>query len=154
MRWILLVVIMLLAACAPAGSVEPTTLPDGDVNIPSTSGTDLVGTRWRLDSIGAPGAEVAITGSEVTLNFDADGQAGGSGGCNSFGAQYSVQNGTIQFDEVVSTLMACADAQVNEQETLFLRALDAASQYELDGDTLRILYDNGSAILNFVRASN
>lgn len=144
---LLLVLAFTLAACAPI-TVPPTPTPPPVVS-PETE-NDLVGTQWTLVSYGTPGAETPVVeGSEVTLTFQGDGQAVGSGGCNSYGGPYVVEDGVLSFGEVVSTLMACLDEQVMEQEQQYLRALQTAVQYELAADQLTIFYEGGQSVLHF-----
>ena len=57
---------------------------------------------------------------------------------------------TLTVQNVVSTLMACADAEVNRQEQVYFEALQSAQRFELVGDQLTIWYDDGQR-LNFVR---
>ena len=130
----------------PAETAEPATpTPEGDTSV-------LAGTAWTLVSFGPAGAEEPVVpGSEVTLTFDAAGQAGGSGGCNSYGGSYQTDGDNITFGEIVSTLMACTDDALNEQESRFLAALGSASTFALEGDNLTIGYDGGQGVLNFVR---
>jgi putative lipoprotein len=77
------------------------------------------------------------------------GQAGGTGGCNSYGGPYQVEAGTISFDQIIRTEIACADERITEQEQRYFEALESASRYELDGNQLRIWYDEGAGLLVF-----
>jgi heat shock protein HslJ len=114
---------------------------------------DLAGTSWQLESFGASGEETpVIQGSMLTLEFQAGGQAGGNSGCNSFGGEYHVEDGNLTFGQLMSTLMACADQAVMDQEGRYLGALQAASEYTLDGDRLVISGGSGQDVLNFVRS--
>jgi heat shock protein HslJ len=130
------------------GSTIRVASPEG---IPGME-TGLENTNWNLVSFGSPGAEQPlIEGSTVTLMF-AGGQAGGSGGCNSYGGPYQVEGTTITFGEITRTLRACADAGMTEQEDRYLAALASASEYQIEGDRLLITYDNGNGVLIFERA--
>ena len=129
--------ILILTACAPVD--EPV------------SPVDLSGTQWRLTSFGEPGSETPVVEeTEVTLRFEEEGQAGGSGGCNSFGAQYQISNGEIAFTEIVATEMACPGEGVMEQEMAYFQALRNAETFELTNGELRIWYNDGQGVLNFV----
>jgi heat shock protein HslJ len=109
-------------------------------------------THWTLVSFGPRGAEEPLVeGSAITMML-AGGQAGGSGGCNSYGGMYQVEGDRISFEEITSTLRACEDMRITEQEQRFFQALETASQYEVTGDELRITYDNGNGLLIFTRA--
>jgi heat shock protein HslJ len=136
MKWILMSVVLLLAACVPVTGSEPA---QPEIN--------LEGTRWMLESInGTP----VVPGSEVTLQFDADNQAGGHGGCNSYGGAYTLTNSSIEFENLAQTLMACLDEDLNQQESTYTNALNNAQTVSLENDRLTITYNGGQ--LNFVRA--
>jgi heat shock protein HslJ len=101
------------------------------------------------------GAETPVLeGTTVILIFESGGQAGGSGGCNSYGTDYQVQDNTLIFGEIVSTLMACTEEGVTEQEQRYLTALRSAGEFEQAADQLIIHYDNGQGVLNFNATSS
>jgi heat shock protein HslJ len=113
------------------------------------AGVNLENTHWSLVTFGSPGAErPLVEGSTITLLL-ADGQAGGMGGCNAYGGTYEIENGNISFNEITSTLRACADQGVTEQERRYFQALESAGSYELDGNQLRITYNDGAGLLVF-----
>jgi len=102
-------------------------------------------------SYGEPGSESPVLeGTKVTLQFQDENQAGGSGGCNTFGAQYAVSDGVISITEIESTLMACTAEGVMEQEEQYYDALQAAGEFDLRDGELRIWYNDGEGVLNFV----
>src|SRR5690606_39716334 len=89
---------------------------------------ELEGTRWLLAALGEPGAESPVVeGSEVTLEFRSDGQAVGSGGCNSYSSLFQVDGNTIRFEPVISTMMACRSeehtSELQSREKLVCRIL-------------------------------
>jgi heat shock protein HslJ len=155
--YLLFCMVFLLAACAPVIGPQPgPTNTPGAAPPPSQTATPgageaLAGTNWTLVSYGAPGAETpVIPGTTVTLEFGPGGQAGGSGGCNSYGAPYEVQGNVLSFGQLTSTLIACEGEGTGEQETLFFQALDNAGRFELAGDRLAIWYNAEQGRLNFV----
>lgn len=110
----------------------------------------LENTEWQLESYGTADALIpVVAGSNVTIHFMADNRVDGSGGCNNYSANYAVENDSLTFSEVVSTLMACADAAVTQQEQTFLTALRSASRFESTGSQLTIWFDNAQQQLNF-----
>ena len=147
-----LITVLIMPACTSAAA-EVTT-PPAKSTAPSSAENNLANTQWVLVSFGAPDAETPIVeASTITLEFGADGQAGGSGGCNSYGGEYQVQDHTLSFSQINSTLMACADERVMQQEQRYFQALETAGQFELTDDHLAIRYDDGQGVLNFVRAT-
>lgn len=135
-----LVLALVLAACAPvSGGMGGTE-------------ADLVSTQWALVSYGPAESQIQVLpDTEVTLQFEADGQAGGNSGCNAFSAQYEVSNGNLTFGEIVSTLMACSGEGIMDQEEAYLDALRRAETFEMTADRLTIAYANGTSRLTFER---
>ena len=92
-------------------------------------------------------------GAEVTLEFQEGGQAGGSGGCNSYGGEYKIQDGKLSFSQIIHTEMACVDKALMDQEESYFQALQSAGEFERTSDQLKIQFNNGQEVLNFVRAA-
>jgi heat shock protein HslJ len=139
---------LVLAGCA-ANPLNPAA--------PTTAGAPvaLENTQWRLASFGAVGSEAPVLpGSDVTLQFGADGTVGGNSGCNSFGGKYSLTNDMLVLSELNSTLRACLDENANQQEQRYLEALQTTGKVELAGDQLKIQYDGGNSVLTFNRATS
>jgi heat shock protein HslJ len=127
-----LLVLSMLAACVPDGAT-------------------LAGTRWKLVSYGlVSGQKAVVPGVETSLNFGSDGKVSGSLGCNSLGGDYTVKGATITFREIVSTVMACANPQVMEQEGVAFKVLQNTSSFALDGDTLTMLSEDKLNALRLV----
>lgn len=134
-RWLvasaLLAGILLLGACAAAAA------------------PGLENTKWKLVSFGPSATPTPVLpGADVTLQFAAGGQVTGSSGCNSFGGQYKLNGNNISFDQLISTLRACVDPNVNQQEQRYLDALNSTGKVELTTSSLKIWYDNGNSVLN------
>ena len=140
-----LLLALLIWACTPLQPGQPT-IPTDD-NAPN-----LADSGWLLESFGEAGAETAvIDGSSITLAFEGNGQAGGHSGCNSYGGSYSVKGNTINFGEISSTLIACEDQAITDQEQEYLESLRNAGRFTVAGNSMVIWYDNDSRVLNFVR---
>jgi len=126
------------------GSAIRLAAPEG-----TPGAVTLENTPWNLVSFGTPEAGTPLVeGSAITLIL-AGGQAGGTGGCNAYGGPYQVAAGDISFDQLVRTEIACADESVTAQEQQYFEALESAGRYELDGNLLRIWYDNETGVLVF-----
>jgi heat shock protein HslJ len=108
------------------------------------AGKTLVGTQWRLESLGET---AVVAGSVVTLTFGADNTVMGSGGCNNFSGTYMLNGDGVTFSPLVSTKMACAG--ISQQEAAFFEALGSATRYELTDEGLTIWYGDGQE-LHFV----
>ncbi|MGE5251859.1 MAG: META domain-containing protein [Bacteroidota bacterium] len=106
------------------------------------AGDPLNGTSWALASIDGAAALPNVT---ATAAF-ADGQVSGSGGCNSYGGSYTVNGDKIQIKQVVSTLMACADQGVMDQESAFVGALSKAKTFTITDGKLEIQTADGKTL--------
>lgn len=147
---------LILSACAaqpPAvNPPEPTQPAASSVPTTASSGDALAGSAWKLVSFGPAGAEKpALPGHPVTLTFDQQGQAGGNGGCNSYGGSYTVNQSKLKIGQMMRTLMACTGDGVMEQEDGYLAALEKADSFTLTGDQLVITSADGQTRLTFTR---
>ncbi len=105
------------------------------------SEADLAGTAWSLVEVNG---QPIVAGSDPTLVFE-DGRAGGNASCNSFGSEYTAENGKLTFAPIESTLMYCDG--VMDQESAYLAALQEAAGYQISGGNLEILNANGQVTL-------
>ena len=113
---------------------------------PSTNDS-LEGTRWELYAYRKTGP---IEDSTITISFE-DGQINGFSGCNTYGGEYRVDGGRIEFGMLMSTAMACADPAMMEQETMYLQFLGDAQRFEMVDGQLQIYWSDLEA-LTFVPA--
>lgn len=164
---IAILVVLLLTACtadgengnatavpetAIPGATEPTIEMTAVPPVGDEMADPLANTEWTLTSFGAVGQETAVLdNTNLTLLFAPEGQAGGSGGCNSFSAEYEVEGTSLQIGEIISTLVACTDGGVADQEAAYFDALRTATEFEQTGDQLLIFYNNGQSVLNFTQ---
>ena len=102
----------------------------------------LEGVVWNLELIN--GSPVV---APVTLEFDADASSAGGRACNSYGGSYVLAGDTISFSGLFSTMMACTDDGVMEQEQAYFDALSSATRYAISGDTLTITYGDGQTLV-------
>lgn len=114
------------------------------------SDTALVGTGWAVTAlVGTQGsADEVYPGTELTMFFGADGNLGGSAGCNSYRGAYEISGESIIIGPVGATRKFCAEpAGVMVQESLFLKALETASVYRLRGDQLELRGEDGNVVI-------
>ena len=111
----------------------------------------LQGTSWVLESFGPMDNVTAVLpNSAPTLNFEA-GQVNGNASCNSYSGEVTLdEDGTMTVSMLVSTLMACADQAMMQQEADFMAALAQVTSYTLSGSQLTLQTPDG--VLNFEAA--
>jgi heat shock protein HslJ len=84
--------------------------------------------------------QAALKGTTVTLNFVA-GKAAGTDGCNSYTGSYTADGVNLKFEQMASTMMACAEP-IMQQASAYMQALTQAATYKADAKQLT-LYDAG-----------
>jgi heat shock protein HslJ len=131
-RWLLLLLMFFLSACGQMQS-------------------SLANSSWLLKSYGLVNAQKdVLPNAPVTLEVDeSEKQAGGSGGCNSYGGDLTVQANSLSVRNIVSTLIACTEPGVAEQETTYLGLLQRVTVFETTETTLTL--SAGDERLEFVR---
>jgi heat shock protein HslJ len=101
---------------------------------------NLVGTAWSANSYnnGKGGFTTLLTGTQMTIQFGADGSVSGSSGCNRFTGMYQTSGTSLMFGPLATTRMACEQA-IMDQEQAFLAALAATKSYRIVGTTLTLV---------------
>ena len=115
----------------------------------------LTGTTWTLDSYNNGNEAVisVITGTEITLTLDEDGEIAGSAGCNMYFASYEAGDNAISFGIVGATEVYCDEpVGTMAQEAIYFRLLESAAGYDIEGDSLTIQDSSGETILTFTAA--
>lgn len=114
------------------------------------SPSSLIGS-WKLVAYGPAGAPIpAVEGVGAGLTFNEDGTVTGTSGCNGLGGDYTVEGDQITFGEFVSTLMAC-DEPIMAQEEAAHKVMTGTATYKIEGNTLTIT--NTGMVLVFTRGS-
>lgn len=144
MRSLLLTVLFFtLAACAGDATPAPSPTP-GAAADPQAS---PVGS-WVLRTVNG---QAPVGPTPPTLDIKPDGQAGGTGGCNSYGSQATISGAEITFAPAISTLMACADNNAMQQESAFFKALETVRRFQIAGAELTLLDGQDQPVLVFVK---
>lgn len=99
--------------------VDPATVPSGDADA-------FIGT-WGIPE----------TPGEPSIAINADGSANGRDGCNSFGGEWTIDDGTLVFGDSFSTQVGCDDVD----QWLAQRATAT-----VDGDTITVFDESGAEI--------
>ena len=114
----------------------------------SGSASPIEGVTWILSQQATDG-ELADLPADILVSMRLEGgAAGGSGGCNSWFASYTIEGDTIAFTEIGSTLIAC-DEPANTVERTFFANLEATATFAVDGTALTIAGPDGATILAF-----
>ena len=110
----------------------------------SSDSVSLEGTSWRLVTLGNL---QPVEGSTITISFE-DGQVSGSSGCNSYGGEYQVIGEKLEIGVLMSTLMACADPAMMDQESSYMKMLENAQNVKVVNNQLQI-FGSGSEAMTF-----
>lgn len=115
----------------------------------------LADTKWKVtgynngkEAVVSPLPEV-----EATLEFGADGTVSGTGGCNRITGGFTAEDGKVKMGPLVMTSMACPEPEgVMEQEAAFVKALESAATYTVEGNLLEMRTADDAIAVHLVRA--
>ena len=130
-----------LAALVAALAVAGCSSGDGASQPPN-----LNGTQWRVVEIAG---EPTYGSNPPTISFR-NGRIRGDSGCNTFTADVTLDQTTIDVGSISSTLRLCEGA-VGATETLFMRALIGASALSFDEKGNLVIAGDGGNV-HFVAA--
>jgi heat shock protein HslJ len=137
--WLAASLLLAVTACAggetagpPAPSGPPEALLDG---------------TWRAEEIGG---EKGLAAAQPTLRFTADGQAGGSGGCNTYAGPVSIDGDAMTFGRLASTRKACLPALLDQEQKFFI-ALAGARTFSVEGSQLTLRDAAGRPLARMLR---
>ncbi|WP_086826418.1 META domain-containing protein [Streptomyces sp. NRRL B-24572] len=134
-----LVPLLLLTACGTEGGAGSGGADTVSPDLP------VAGTHWTVDSVTVDGRRsTAPDGARV--DFEEDGRAQGSGGCNAFGASFAVQGDTLTVTRHEVTTMACSGDRAGF-EPEFLKAFSGPLKGTLKGEDLRLTSPDGQNVL-------
>ncbi len=127
---------MMLTACSTTESLDATSWE-------MTSYTDSQGSLTDI-----------LPDTIVTAHFQAN-QVSGNVTCNNYSGAYETTGNKIKIGPLATTLRECIGPDgIMQQEADFLAAMGAAAQYEIKGDTLEMVDDQGATILVFKRSTS
>ena len=122
---------------AVAGDRLNLTTASGSVlELEREAAPTLTGRTWSVTGYnnGREAVVSPITGNQLTLSFE-NGTVSGQAGCNTFRASYTEEGNRIKIGPIATTRMNCAD-DVMAQERDFLKALESAVRWNIQGDEL------------------
>lgn len=117
---------------APAGAAGPATEPA------------LAGTKWTLASVSGTPAK-----GDAWLTVTQEGAVNGNAGCNTFRGGAKIGDGTIEFEPLASTMMACTEDGVSAQESSVHAVLAGKTSYQIAGGKLTITQPAGGMMAVF-----
>lgn len=141
MRTGVLLCIVLSTACTQMESSEPVSR-EPQPPLATTQTPQFEGTAWVAETIDQRAVTEPV---QSTLEFVAADKVAGRAGCNQFGGPTLVSGNTVRFGPLFSTKMACAEAAAMDQETRFLKALEATGSFRVDERGKLVLLDESGA---------
>jgi heat shock protein HslJ len=146
---------MLLLSTAAAAGCTSNVTPSPNATTTTSPALQLEGTTWTLTSLATEtGMNNTLPNTTITANFD-DGNVTGSSGCNRYFGSYQLNKTEINFGQVGSTLMFCADPDgVMMQETTYLLLLKNVTSYAISNNELTFSDSLGNPQLVFEAALN
>ena len=123
---------LMLLLCLLMGCAQPR----------SVLSDPLDGTSWKLF---AYRKTLPIEGSTITAKFE-NGRISGNASCNTYQGSYALDGASFDAEELISTLMACADPALMEQERVYLMYLEDAQTYRLEGNRLYLRTSYGEEL--------
>ena len=131
---ILLAAALALSGCATGGATEDDGAPSASASADEISAGAAAGTWGDADDTTQPSLELAE-----------DGTLSGTDGCNQLSGQWTENGVDLTFENVASTMMACADVDT------WLSALDTAT---IDGSTMTVFDESGDEIGTLERSED
>ena len=118
----------------------------------ATPAAGLTKTRWVATGVnnGTGGVTSIVADTTLTAIFAEGGTVAGSGGCNDYNGSYTSDASTIKIGPLATTRKLCnTPTGVDEQETQFLAAMQAATKYTIAGSKLELRDDAGALQVSF-----
>jgi heat shock protein HslJ len=104
----------------------------------------LAGDEWIVESIGG---QPVVANSQVTLAFGDNNHLSGAASCNRYFASWKLSGEGLSIADVGSTMMACAEPGVSEQEAAFLAAVTTVSAFDIAEDGALNLLAGGDTVI-------
>jgi heat shock protein HslJ len=118
--WLLTLLVFALSACGQTQS-------------------ELAGSSWTLQSYSPEDTQQNVLPDvPITLEIS-EASAGGSSGCNNYSGELTVKGNTFSLTSIVSTERACVEANLNQQEAMYLTLLQGVTAFEKTDTTLTLI---------------
>jgi heat shock protein HslJ len=161
-----------MMACPPAvmtveaqylqnmAAVKTYTIAGSTLTLHNTAGETILvygavapslgGTNWEVIGYnnGRGAVQSVKIGTRMTAVFNED-AISGSAGCNTYRGAYSVSGENIEIGPVSSTMMACEDPEVMQQEAAYLQALGKAATFNRTKTALELRDPDGALMVQY-----
>lgn len=137
--------LLILAACTNPAEVAATPTPEMSTSGPNETAEMTIVGEWIVISLNDTQVATSVV---PTVMFTEEGVVSGEAGCNTFGGTYTTdESNGIVLSDVTTTLMACDDEAIMSQETALLEGMQQTTLYLLEGNTLTLTDDAGTALV-------
>ena len=135
---------VLLVGCG--STTTPTSQPTSAPTIVDQSA--LIGSRWNVLTInGKP-----LVGTKpLPFVIESASQVSGDGGCNGYGGGITIDGANLRIGPLVSTLMACAEPGIQDQETALHQQFELVRSYQQTESHLNLLDAEGNVVITMAR---
>jgi len=110
--------------------------------------SELEDIKWVLTDYSVDGdTKSLLPDTRITVLFDSeDKEVTGSGGCNTYFGSYELDGNNLSIPGPIAvTEMWCGD-EIGEQESAYLKMLQTAESYEVEGDKLTMYCEDAVLI--------
>jgi len=128
----IVVVLLVASACGSSSTVDS----DAGSTAPSNLAAMLDGRTFDSTSVTVSGAARPLA-KPIMITFEGD-VLRASPGCNLSGGHFTLDGDRLEMGDMDSTVMACADAALMDQDDWFGSLFDAPVALALDGDQLTL----------------
>ena len=116
----------------------------------------LAGTSWVVNGYnnGRQAVVSVLNGSELTMEFSADGRVAGYAGCNRYTGSFEQDGKALSFGPAAATRRMCIEPEgVMEQEQQFLKALETVATARQEADRLELRTADGAMAVTLHKAA-
>lgn len=115
----------------------------------SADGANLKNTIWRWQTSESATGKTTIDKPEnYQIEFLTDGKIGVKADCNRGGGSYTTTGGNISLARIFTTKKFCGEKSLDSR---FLRALESARAFRVEGNTLLISSENETGTMKFFK---
>ena len=135
----LLLLSLMLSACDQPDADSPGSTTSSNTSAPDTILMEAdEETAWQLEAWEIGEVSVAsVPALKISIDLDAQ-QISGFSGCNNFGGSFTTSGEAVRVTQLRSTQRGC-EQTVMEQESQFLKAIQAVEQIQMEEGQLVLL---------------